>query len=267
MSKTRQLRHIPSFQQLPRPVYARVENWDGNGSQTDWHSHRWGQLSYAFKGVLSVKTPMGHYIAPPQFAIWLPAEIDHQVVSASATAMRSLYIAMHALPDKKWQQPRVCEISPLVRELIMTFSHSPADYNEASATGRLVQVLLDQLQALPAASLRLPLPEDRRLLALCEQLQNHHDQRPLALLAQDFGLSARSISRLFKAQTGLTFRQWRQRLRLFQSLEGLRQGESVTRVALDSGYDSVSAFVAAFHQLFGNTPGQYFASTLTPGER
>jgi len=35
----------------------------------------------------------------------------------------------------------------------------------------------------------------------------------------------------------------------------LAQGGSVTDAALDSGYSSVSAYIAAFKQTFGCTPG------------
>ena len=49
----------------------------------------------------------------------------------------------------------------------------------------------------------------------------------------------------------MSFRFWRQRLRLMLSLGGLEAGHTVTRVALDYGYDSPSAYIAAFRALFG----------------
>lgn len=36
----------------------------------------------------------------------------------------------------------------------------------------------------------------------------------------------------------------------------LAEGQSVTGAALDTGYSSVSAFIAAFKQTFGVTPGK-----------
>jgi len=62
------------------------------------------------------------------------------------------------------------------------------------------------------------------------------------------------MTRLFQRETGLSFRAWRRRLRLLKSLGGLEAGESVTSVALDSGYNSTSAFIAAFRNEFGMTP-------------
>ncbi|WP_287812733.1 helix-turn-helix transcriptional regulator, partial [Pseudomonas sp.] len=72
------------------------------------------------------------------------------------------------------------------------------------------------------------------------------------------GTSEKTLMRLFQRETGLSFRGWRQRMRLLSSLDTLEQGHSVTTAALSSGYDSTSAFIAAFKGLFGITPGELF---------
>jgi AraC-like DNA-binding protein len=68
----------------------------------------------------------------------------------------------------------------------------------------------------------------------------------------------KTFCRLFKRETGLSFRGWWQRARLLSSLNGLEEGVSVTSTALSCGYDSTSAFIAAFKGLFGRTPGELF---------
>ena len=60
------------------------------------------------------------------------------------------------------------------------------------------------------------------------------------------------------SETGLTFGQWRQQLRLLAALELLGAGESVTAVAFSVGYDDVSSFIAAFKAAMGVTPSRYF---------
>jgi len=76
--------------------------------------------------------------------------------------------------------------------------------------------------------------------------------------AQRLGTSEKTLMRLFQRETGLSFRGWRQRMRLLSSLKWLEEGNSVTNAALSCGYDSTSAFIAAFKGLFGFTPGELF---------
>ena len=250
-------RQVPSYLSLARPVVARVELLEA-GSLTPWHQHGWWQLSYALSGVLGLETASGSFMAPPQRAIWSPPGTEHAATNASPTEMRSLYLDASLM---SWAQPRcrVVAITPLVRELIVAFCALPADYAEESAAGRLVAVLVDQLRELPEVAFNLPMPEDARLARVCAALQAApDDRRTMADWGKEAGLSERTLARLFMLQTGMSFADWRQRLRLLLALAALERGERVTRVALDSGYNSPSAFIAAFRRNFGLTPTAMF---------
>lgn len=250
-------RSIPALASLPRPVFCRVESLPA-GSCTRLHAHDWAQFSYALSGVLEVRTAQASFMAPPQRAIWVPAGVEHVVTTSTPTEMRSLYLDESALP-KASATCRVLAVTALLRELIVSVSALPVEYDEAGAAGRLVAVLFDELQGLAELDLNLPLPRDRRLQQLCTELQaNPDNRRTLDEWGRGLGLSARSLSRLFQQETGMSFGQWRLRLRLLLALGALEQGESVTKVALDSGYESTSAFIAVFRRVFGATPRGMF---------
>ena len=104
------------------------------------------------------------------------------------------------------------------------------------------------------------MPLDRRLLRIAQAvLEQPQDNRSLEDWATWAGLSARSLSRLFRAETALSFAQWRQQARLSRGLEQLAEGTAVATVADALGYDSVSAFVAMFRRNLGQPPARYFA--------
>lgn len=249
-------RAIPALTELPRPLYARAERLDA-GSWTPRHRHDWVQFSYAISGVLGVYTRSGSYFAPPQWGVWIPADTEHEVVTSMQAEMRSLYVRRDACP---WaaEHCRVLEVTPLARELIKQFCTFAVDYPATdSVQARLVAVLLDQLRTLPEVGFSLPLPRHPGLLALCNGLVAAPDQvQTLQQWAGQLGVSEKTLMRLFQRETGLSFRNWRQRMRLLSSLALLEAGESVTQAALGCGYDSTSAFIAAFKQLFGATPGE-----------
>ena len=61
----------------------------------------------------------------------------------------------------------------------------------------------------------------------------------------------------------MTVGEWRRRMRLLHAVRLLAEGQSVTTVALEAGYSSVSAFVAVFMKTFGTTPGRYSMTRVT----
>lgn len=251
-------RQIPALTALPRPVYARAESLSA-GSWTPPHRHDWVQFSYAISGVLGVHTAEGSFFAPPQWGVWIPAGLEHDVATSMRAEMRSLYVRKE---DCSWapERCRVLEVTPLARELIKAFCLLPPSYPQGdSSEARLVQVLLDQLACLPEVGFSLPLPRHPRLLGLCNELIESPGQLiTLHDWAERLGTSEKTLMRLFQRETGLSFRGWRQRARLLSSLSALEEGDSVTNTALSCGYDSTSAFIAAFKSLFGCTPGELF---------
>jgi AraC-like DNA-binding protein len=88
--------------------------------------------------------------------------------------------------------------------------------------------------------------------------ENPGDERPLEKLARSAGASPRTVERLFRSETSMSFGKWRQRLRILHSLRLLAEGEPVTAVALEMGYQSPSAFISMFRNELGTTPGAYF---------
>jgi len=110
---------------------------------------------------------------------------------------------------------------------------------------------------------QLPRPYDPRAKKLVERLfADPSDQRPLSDLSSESGASKRTMQRLFVEETGMSFSKWRQRQRLIGAMQRLTAGEAVTSAALESGYNSTSAFIAMFRKQLGMTPTRYLSRGL-----
>jgi AraC-like DNA-binding protein len=222
------------------------------------HSHDWHQLLYASEGVMTFHTSIGSWVVPPHRAAWIPACVEHSVEMSGAVSMRTLYLARglsKALP----KDCCTVNVPPLLRELVLDAVSRQMLRRSVPSEARLIGVILDQIEALPAAPLQLPMPVDARASKVAEILKlNPAESRPLEQISKQAGASPRTIERLFRAETNMGFRKWRQRLRLLHALRLLAAGESVTNVALEAGYDSASAFIAMFRRELGQTPKRYY---------
>jgi len=156
-------------------------------------------------------------------------------------------------------------VQPLLRELILRFVNEPHCYSDGDIREeRLASVLLDELENAPVEPLRLPMPDDRRLKRLVETLiENPSLRLNLEEWGARVGASNRTLTRLFQRETGMSFGRWRQQLHVGLALQRLAEGETVTNIALDLGYESPSAFIAMFRRMLGTTPARYLTEAAT----
>lgn len=226
----------------------------------DWHSHLRGQVFCVESGLVHMRTAHGSWLSPPNRAGWIPPGQAHKVSINGATSGWSLLITPEAsrdLPDR----PCVIGISELLRALVRRAVTWSGQQQLTAEQERVIAVLLDEMRRAPHEPLHLPLPQDRRLLRITSAIFEQPDgDRTLDAWAAWAGLSARTLSRLFRAETGISFAQWRQQARLTHALERLAQGEAVALVADALGYATPSNFIAMFRRSFGDSPARYFAN-------
>ena len=246
------------YTEVPRALLATAQDYAA-GTRFPSHRHARGQFAYASCGAISVHTPHGNWLVPPQRACWLPPGMAHGMRMHGAVTMLNIFIdseAGHAagLPA----HCQVLDATPLLRQLLGEAVKIDALYAQESRDGRLMALLLDEIAAMPALPLNAPLPQDARLARLCTSLLHEPQlQGDLDAVAAQAGMSRRTFTRLFRDQTGLGFAQWRQQARLLAAVARLADGQPVTRVALDVGYASPSAFTAAFRRVLGEVPSAY----------
>lgn len=221
------------------------------------HFHPEDQLVFASKGVMTVQTKQGVWVVPPLRAVWIPAGIPHRIAMSGMVSMRTLYLFPklgRALPARCL----VMNVSPLLRELILHACRFERLKLRIPAQRRVIEILVDQLEAVRSIPLQLPHPLDARAMRIVETLlASPGDQRTLEQLSRECGAAKRTVERVFLRETKMSFGKWRQQLRLLHSMQLLASGEKVTTAALEAGYTSASAFIAMFRKQLGATPARY----------
>ena len=217
------------------------------GSEEPVHQHEQGQLIYPQSGVAKIVTPQHIWLLSPGRAIWLPGGLPHGLQAVDRVVTQNLYRGLAA--------------TPLLHTLI------DAGLEDAIPPERmaLLQALLaDELQRLPAAALcHVTLPSDRRVRQVCDTLCRELDHTAtLAWWGQKVGASERTLARLFREETHLSFSEWRQQIRLLEAVCNLARGVAVNTLAQELGYASASAFIAMFRKKLGVSPQRYIQAAM-----
>ncbi|NSZ19909.1 AraC family transcriptional regulator [Agrobacterium vitis] len=242
------------------PVFA-LRRIYGAEHRIPLHSHSRTQIWCAREGVVVVSTAEGRWLIPPGHGLIIPAGLNHSAQTINRVEMQSIYIDQDALITDR---PRVVEITALatclITEVVDEDSQVTTDQRKMLVRG----LLLDEINRLPDRPLGLPFPGDPRLAALCRDfLKMPAARSEIDDWAMRLGISRRSFTRLFRAETGVSFATWRQQACLFAALPRLTAGDAVTTVAMDVGYESIAAFTTMFRRMLGSSPRQYLKGSIS----
>jgi AraC-like DNA-binding protein len=252
LSRTGQSR-LQSFEQAPRPMAGYANDY-APGYETGMHRHPRAQLLFATAGVMRVTTEPALFTVPPGTGLWVPADTLHGVRMDGTVQMRALFLRADAAASGPLTTT-VIAVSPLLRELILTVCGEPVVWDARGPIRLVAALVLHEIRRAGTRPLSLPACRDPRLARVAAALiADPADTRDLDAYAAIAGASVRTLARLYRSETGMSFQQWRRQLRMTDALALIAQGVPPARVAAAVGYASVPAFGAAFRETFGTTP-------------
>jgi len=85
----------------------------------------------------------------------------------------------------------------------------------------------------------------------------------LESVSAQFGYCPEHLSRRFHAETGKTYRQYCEQIRMRRAVARLRDEVDISVVAEAVGYSDSSSFIRAFRRMYGITPSAYRKSGLS----
>ncbi|MEO0035761.1 MAG: hypothetical protein RLZZ501_1784, partial [Pseudomonadota bacterium] len=234
------------------PVRALARHYP-DGHRLPPHRHPRGQLVHAVSGVMELAARERIWLIPPGQALWVPPGVEHRLRARGAVELRSVYFHPAALPAAAPAVPASVRVSPLLSALLDRAAAIAEDPPPGERDRRILDLIGWELDWSAATPWSLPTGHDPRLARLCAAiLADPADGRGLAAWGEEVGASARTLARLFRAETGMSFQVWRRQARLLLALPRLAAGEAVTNVALDLGYANPGAFAAMVRRATGH---------------
>lgn len=228
------------------------------------HTHPTGLLAMRLSGGrFGIEVQQGFLALPTHCAVWVPPGFPHNLVQTSGTQSVSIHVAPEVsvrMPDTAFR----CAVNAMTREMIRHFALVYKTTEKSIHAKRIAGLILEEVLAAKRLPTHFaPVSHEKHLAQLFRRMNEPSFRRLNAEeMAAAVGLSAKTLSRLSVAETGLTFGVWKRHCIMLYAIELLSANKSVEETAALSGFQTTSAFIEAFAKLFGDTPGNYAKTHL-----
>lgn len=230
------------------------------------HKHVKGQLTYVEGGIAYVHVAGKIYVIPARHYIWVPGGLPHFLqVRYSATAIRNLYFPVEEGAAAFYKQMGIYPVNSLLHEMLLyteRFNGAILDTDMHFPFLTAIRSILPEL-SVNHLQTALPVSDNQRLRPILRYLDEHFASLiTVKRMADHFGISERTLSRLFQSELSMSFLQYVKQLRMVKAVEMILQTElTLSEIAYATGYLSISAFSNTFLQLTNLRPSQ-FAQTV-----
>lgn len=241
------------------PAFTLHRDRKARGAGEPMHAHDEAQLTFAATGMVQVHTDAGRWLVPPQLGVWIPAGVQHHVEVLSDAELWMVHwepaAARAWAPRTQLDRPFALRVTPLMRTLLTVAFDSAMS---ADKTELVVRLMLHELTETAHAPTFLPLPTGatgkRIAVVAAGDVRN---RLSVAETASRAATLVRTLSRVFLAETGMTFKAWRQRARIVHAMDMLARGKAIAQVASELGFSSTASFSFAFRQVTATTPSDF----------
>jgi len=226
------------------------------------HQHVKGQLLLVFGGIAYLQTAERDYYIPSNHYIWIPGNFAHNLMyNTQDLHIINIYFPSDNNEDAFYKQLGIYPVSRLLAELLAFSENWQGNYFVGCWEYELMSTLKKLLarENLQKFSIQLPTTDDKRIVTIIDDMRQRIGE-PLNLeeSAQKFGLSVRSLTRLFQQHLHLSFIQYLKMLRVIRAMELLKDTSfSVSEIAYQVGYSNISAFSNTFFQLTNIRPSDF----------
>ncbi|WP_255372537.1 AraC family transcriptional regulator [Corynebacterium sp. CNJ-954] len=248
-------RSLPFYRAGELSFDVRAFGWDEVFVRdTVWgeHSHPTHELLWHDYGSGAVSVGQRVWTIAGGVALWIPAGLVHTGRAHAGSRQRTVHFTVDT--PALGEDPVTVELTPLLGLLIDRLGTTGLGGRSRELTERMILDVITPSER----ELVLSMPTSELLGPIVERMRDcPADQTTLSVWATRLGVSTKTITRTFEAETGLGFSRWIAMARMKHAVVLLGAGDEIAEVAEQVGYRSASAFITAFRRATGLTPGQF----------
>lgn len=229
---------------------------------SDWdvplHVHPTGQLIHTLSGTAYVTVRGRSVPVCKGCSMWIPPGIPHCVRLVEGSSLFSFHPGLYLLNTLP-HHPQLMLLNSLAVELIKAFClRREKSARTEKYWQKIVEIAVEEIALSPRLpSLFVTPTRNKKLTTVIAKLdEDEYCSWNNPQWARFLGMSEKSLTRLCRAETGLSFKAFRRHYLMLRSLQLLSEDTAET-VAMRVGYENLSSFITAFKEYFGTTPGAF----------
>lgn len=237
-------------------------------TKVNTHQHSWAQIVFCTKGAVRIHVENNVYVLPPWKALWIPPEKSHSANLLESSDLYSVYVKTAQTGReleyidsliKQCSSCKIIEVTVLLNELVKLLAEEELE-TVKKYESVVILILLEIINATEVSiGVRFPADDaDKRVLQVCNVfLEDPRVDINLNDLINNIGASPSTFHRLFNKEMGCSFNKWKKQVLLAQVILLAEQDLSITQIAFELGYGSLSAFSFMVSQTVGITPSDF----------
>jgi AraC-like DNA-binding protein len=238
------------------------------GQEVDQHTHEEHEFFFPLQGEIQISVQGQSLKAGAGKLIYLPPRIVHSFRSDSTSQGERLIVV---IDDDLWKKcggsvfgARVISASQLCKEVVFQLLIYPKTKAKKALIQTLVQTLSEMLETVTWSSehdifyLIAKTQDERMKKGLQHMVESFDTNLSTQAISKKSGLSVRSLNRLFLKECGMTPKQVLTSFRVQEAKKLLSTGKyTVTEIASQVGYSSLSQFISTFRTHTGQIPSAF----------
>lgn len=245
-------------------LYSNQVSYKGGLVHIPLHKHRKAQIVYSAQGVIRLQVPeVGIHFASVGQGIFIASEDAHEASYSGCIQANSLYLEPELLPKSgPFQRSYIFDTTEFFIALFRKLCDLKTCADLSEQRQSMVALLLSELSQHKDKIGFLPIAKDPVVVEAQNKLvANASLKIGASQIARDMGVSEKTFQRRFVIETGFTFSDWKNRLKLKLATELLHLREPVTEISMELGFQDVSSFIRFFRKHRGVSPGKYVTSS------
>ena len=227
------------------------------------HKHRQGHILVVLSGVATVNVERSAYYIPYGYFVWIPAEKSHRIsFEEKKIKLLNVYYPAPLASSTFFEEVGVYPMPSILYHVMQLIEGKTAAYTPEHWRYELLATTLHILpHIVPSQRLQLRLPtSDHPIIArIVAKIQQEYQQNLTAhYVAEECGLSVRTLSRYLRTELDVSFVQYVRTYRILMAIRKMvKQQDSISNIAYSVGYDSLTAFSNSFFKVTGMRPSQF----------